>query len=323
MNDFKGFAFPEQNWSKLPHEFIDALPMVNSLGELKVILYVLRHTWGFAEYDEPKRITIDEFMNGRKRRDGSRIDAGVGMYDQAVQKGLAKAVEHGFLLVFVDDSDQARKIREYSLNIPGSENHYPDSENHYPDSENHYTGKRKSLPVQRKKLKKEKDIQTPENQEPSKPLLSEEELAEVVAKGNRDMDLILQQAHQFAEQEAYPNRTMFPAGYHRDFADVYVKHTGQQPKVKNQVSFWMSTFNLWNEAGYTVKVLDIALRYAKAQKPNPLTITHPSSLSANNGGIMAYIDGEVRNGNEFKELFESDAPADKWWKKVGGSDDGK
>ena len=31
-----------------------------------------RHTWGYREYGLKKHITLDEFMHGRKRRDGIR-----------------------------------------------------------------------------------------------------------------------------------------------------------------------------------------------------------------------------------------------------------
>ena len=56
---FTGFNEPKENWSKLPNEFVDALPMIETIGEMKVILYILRHTWGF--HDDEKKITLDEF----------------------------------------------------------------------------------------------------------------------------------------------------------------------------------------------------------------------------------------------------------------------
>src|SRR5579859_3639283 len=96
---FGGFHSAKQNWSPLPHELIGALPTIKRLAVLKIVLYVLRHTWGYQEYDEGKRISLDEFMHGRKRRDGSRIDGGVGMDKEVIMDGIDKAVEQGFLLV--------------------------------------------------------------------------------------------------------------------------------------------------------------------------------------------------------------------------------
>lgn len=112
---FAGFDYPQENWSKLPHAFIEALPQVTSLAELKVILYVLRHTWGYREFDDAKTITADEFANGRKRKDGSRIDKGIGMGEPAIRSGLKNAIEHGFLNVNIDDTDKARIEKSYKL----------------------------------------------------------------------------------------------------------------------------------------------------------------------------------------------------------------
>lgn len=110
---FAGFDSPESNWSKLPHQLIAAFPLIETLGEALVILYVLRHTWGFG--DEEKWITMDEFMQGRKRRDGTRFDNGTGLTAPTIRDGLARAVEHGFLIVRTDDSDKARIRHYYAL----------------------------------------------------------------------------------------------------------------------------------------------------------------------------------------------------------------
>ena len=111
---FAGFSKPKSNYSKLPHELIDELPNINSLSELKVILYILRHTWGFS--DSEKRITIDEFCNGRKRADGTRIDGGCGISPNSVRSGLDSAVQHGYIVVEEDARDLARIKRFYSIN---------------------------------------------------------------------------------------------------------------------------------------------------------------------------------------------------------------
>lgn len=128
---FDGFREPDQNWSRLPHQFIEALPIIESQGEMAVILYVLRHTWGYG--DDDKRITLDEFQHGRKRRDGSRIDSGTGMSRTSILRGIEKAVSHGFLEVEEDNSDLARQKRFYSLRLnqmyridtPDVSNRYP------------------------------------------------------------------------------------------------------------------------------------------------------------------------------------------------------
>jgi hypothetical protein len=113
--NFQGFSKPEANFFRLPNEWTDITANITSLAEMKVVEYVLRHTWGYSEYDLVKKITTDEFMHGRKRIDGTRIDKGTGLSNKSVVEGLSKAVEHGLLEVEVDDSDRARIKKLLSL----------------------------------------------------------------------------------------------------------------------------------------------------------------------------------------------------------------
>jgi DNA-binding PadR family transcriptional regulator len=121
MDRFRGFDVPQQNWSKLPHALIEALPLIETSGELKVLLYILRHTWGYQEFSAMKKITLDEFCNGRKRRDGARIDAGTGLSRPTVIDGLKRAEEHGFITSTTDNSDGARVKKAYALSIAQDE----------------------------------------------------------------------------------------------------------------------------------------------------------------------------------------------------------
>jgi hypothetical protein len=168
MLSFKGFEPPRGNYSKLPHALIDQLPLIDNMAELKVVLYTLRHTWGFSEYGKPKRITLDEFMHGRKKADGTRLDFGTGLAESSVTLGLEKAVKHGFLVVLIDDSDMARRKRWYGLNMlsVGDEADAPDiqiPESRGSDPEIQGAAPRQSGVDQRKKPLKEKITLTVEN----------------------------------------------------------------------------------------------------------------------------------------------------------------
>lgn len=112
-NAFSGFEKPTSNFCRIPNQFFDLLPSFATRSELIVVLYILRHTWGFD--DDSKKITLDEFVNGRKRKDGSRIDSGTGLTKPSVVSGIKSAVEHQFIIVDKDDKDKARKERTYSL----------------------------------------------------------------------------------------------------------------------------------------------------------------------------------------------------------------
>lgn len=130
MSKFNGFEGPKQNWSKLPHQLIDALPQIKTLGEMKIILYTLRHTWGFK--DDYKKITLNEFQYGRKRRDGKRLDSGTGLTKPTIINGIKRAISHGFLFEYVDTSDPARVKKFYSLAEEGLKVFTPEVKKFYP-----------------------------------------------------------------------------------------------------------------------------------------------------------------------------------------------
>lgn len=145
-SDFPGFQYPQQNWFKLPNEWTDITAGITSLAELKIVQYILRHTWGYHEYGQVKCITLDEFEHGRKKKDGTRMDRGIGMGRQAIIDGIRRAVDHGFLLVEIDDSDKGRVKKSYGLRMQaGVRNSYArgmtiipqGSENHTPYRERH------------------------------------------------------------------------------------------------------------------------------------------------------------------------------------------
>lgn len=124
-NTFGGFDRPRKNFFPMPNEWINICAEIDNLAELKVIQYVLRHTWGYQEYDGTlKHITIDEFMHGRKYkredRKGQRMDKGTGMSNHSVIEGLRRAVEHKYLICEEDRSDKARIVKSYALNMKGS-----------------------------------------------------------------------------------------------------------------------------------------------------------------------------------------------------------
>lgn len=152
------FTLPQSNYSKLPHTFIEHLPDFSE-AELRVVLYTLRHTWGYGEYERKKRITLDEYVNGRKRADGSRIDRGCGVKEAAAARGLARAVENGFLVMEEDASDLGRVKRYYGIAIAdviqGDQIDHPGFSKEYPGDPNDHPTRSKRSPDQGKNLLKE------------------------------------------------------------------------------------------------------------------------------------------------------------------------
>lgn len=113
MSEFPGWEPPLENWSKLPHQFVNLMPDM-SLAEMKVTLYLLRHTWGWGNYTGFQGMTVDEFMNGRLMG-RERIDRGTGLSKSSVINGLRSAVDRKTVEAEIDDSDKARIKKQYRL----------------------------------------------------------------------------------------------------------------------------------------------------------------------------------------------------------------
>src|SRR5436309_4237109 len=131
-HEFAGFSKPEANFFRLPNEWTDITAHITSLAEMKLVEYVLKHTWGYSEYDIVKKITTDEFMYGRKKKSGERIDIGTGLSKPSVIAGLKSAVAHGLLEEETDDSDKAKIKKYYKLKMrtPIEENEPEDKDPH-------------------------------------------------------------------------------------------------------------------------------------------------------------------------------------------------
>lgn len=114
MSEFPGWEPPLQNWSKLPHKLIEMAPDMKE-SELRVTLYLLRHTWGWGNFTDFQSLTLDEFQNGRVIG-GNRVDRGTGLSKQSVISALKTAVgERKTIEEVIDDSDKARTKKKYRL----------------------------------------------------------------------------------------------------------------------------------------------------------------------------------------------------------------
>lgn len=114
---FRGFERPRQNYFKMPNHWTDLTSEMGSIAELKVVEYVLKHTWGYQEFGIAKRISLTEFMFGRRRIDGSRMDKGTGLSKPSVIAGVKSAVERGLLIEETDNSDLGRVKKFYRLRM--------------------------------------------------------------------------------------------------------------------------------------------------------------------------------------------------------------
>ena len=74
-NRFKGFRSP--NTTPIPDEVFDELLADLSGAEVKVLLYICRRTFGWKK--ESDNISLNQMLHGITRRDGIRLDRGVGL----------------------------------------------------------------------------------------------------------------------------------------------------------------------------------------------------------------------------------------------------
>ncbi len=120
--EFAGFSIPEKNYFPMPNNWTDICAEIDNLSELKVIQYIIRHTWGYQEYGGYKTISVDEFMHGRRRQDRTRMDNGTGLSEPSVKDGLKRAIKHGYLVCITDEKDKGRVKKSYGLKMhEGSE----------------------------------------------------------------------------------------------------------------------------------------------------------------------------------------------------------
>jgi len=106
---YPGFGVP--TFTQVPDDFIDEVAPRLREGELRVMLYVIRRTYGFGKLAD--RISINQLCNGIMTRDGRRLDWGTGMSRSAVRRGVDGCIKKGLLTVTREQS----KNGEFETNL--------------------------------------------------------------------------------------------------------------------------------------------------------------------------------------------------------------
>lgn len=81
---FAGFASP--NFTQVPDELFDVLMPQLSDAELRVLLYIIRRTFGFKR--DSDTISLSQMVSGITTRDGQVLDSGTGLSKASVARGL-------------------------------------------------------------------------------------------------------------------------------------------------------------------------------------------------------------------------------------------
>ena len=117
-HQFKGYASP--NYTPVPDELFDEqLPDLTG-AELKVLLYVIRRTFGFKR--ESDNISLSQMINGLRTHDGRQLDRGVGMTKKTLLLAIKSLEEKQ--IIFTERRRSAVKGDEptsYRLNVAYSD----------------------------------------------------------------------------------------------------------------------------------------------------------------------------------------------------------
>lgn len=124
---FAGFATPV--YTQVPDAVFDELLSILSGAELKVLLYVIRRTFGFKKAADD--ISINQIMHGITTREGEVLDRGTGLSKDAVTRATKSLAEMGVLVTRRNRSkERGNEPTTYALHIrePLSEDRTPPSQ---------------------------------------------------------------------------------------------------------------------------------------------------------------------------------------------------
>jgi len=109
---FRGFSKP--TYTQVPDELFDELMPRLSESELKVLLYVVRRTFGFKK--DSDNISLKQMVEGIRTRDGRQLDSGTGLSRPGVTKGVKGLVQKDVLIAIRNSSkDRGDEPTTYSL----------------------------------------------------------------------------------------------------------------------------------------------------------------------------------------------------------------
>lgn len=99
------------NFTQIPNYLFDELMTNISHAELRVLLYVMRRTYGFQKNSD--RISISQLMNGIKKEDGTRLDYGTGLSNRAIITAINSLAEKKLIVT----DKKHRKTTRITLNL--------------------------------------------------------------------------------------------------------------------------------------------------------------------------------------------------------------
>jgi hypothetical protein len=91
---YQGFSRP--NYTQVPDDVFDVLLPELTESELKVLLYIIRRTFGFKK--DADTISLKQMVEGIRTRDGRQLDRGAGVSKTSAVRGVTGLVEKGIIV---------------------------------------------------------------------------------------------------------------------------------------------------------------------------------------------------------------------------------
>ena len=111
---FRGYSSP--NYTPVPDELFDEQLPDLSGAELKVLLYVIRRTFGFKR--ESDNISLSQMLNGLRTRDGRVLDRGVGLSKKTLLQAIKSLEDQAIILTERRRSqEKGDEPTSYRLNV--------------------------------------------------------------------------------------------------------------------------------------------------------------------------------------------------------------
>jgi len=135
---FTGFVCPTT--TPVPDQLFDILLPVLKEAELKVLLYIIRRTFGFKKNSDA--ISLNQISNGIKTKGGKILDYGTGLDRRSVMRACKGLLEKNIIKLKKGvNEDGVNQINIYSLNIiePRVGENYPySSDQNVPTEEENF-----------------------------------------------------------------------------------------------------------------------------------------------------------------------------------------
>lgn len=99
--------------------FDEVMPFLDTEGELKVLLYIFRHTYGWQK--ECDCISISQFVGGIVTKRGKRLDYGTGLAKSTVVSALTSVVEQEYVFRYIAGRGSQRRSYYFLHTAPNQE----------------------------------------------------------------------------------------------------------------------------------------------------------------------------------------------------------